>query len=310
MSNICLGIIFNHKYNKNIPLLEKLYKNRFSNLYYIVPFNTEIIEGIDNNRIISVYETSYCFQGYITQAYRILKSQNFTHYIFIGDDQILNPKLDENSILNELEISDNESYIKEIIPYDEISDGSLKDQSNKLYNILSAFRINVGVSYKNEIPTYEEACQKCKEHGLRVSKQLPLKFFLNKGFIAPKYLPLTIVSLGINRGLKLPYPLFKAYSDLIIINRDSMDEFCRISGVLAAMNVFVETAIPLAMVLACKNIKVEKNLKKWRGVEYWDIDIIKFEERYHKDLEYLLENFEEYVIYYHPVKLSKWRVNK
>lgn len=310
MNKVCLGIIFNHKYNKNIPLLEKLYGDKFSNLYYIVPFNTEEMEGVDNNRIISVYETSYCFQGYITQAYEKLVSEEFTHYIFIGDDQILNPKLNENNILNELGIRENESYIKEIIPYDEISDGSLKDQSNKLYNILSAFRINVGVSYKSEIPSYKEACKKCEEHGLKISKRLPLKFFMNRGFIAPKYLPLTLVTLGINKGLNLPYPLFKAYSDMFIIDQKSMKEFCRISGVLAAMNIFVETAIPLAMVLSCENIKTEKDLKKWKGIENWNSDIITFENKYHQNLSYLLENFGDYIIYYHPIKLSKWRIEK
>lgn len=310
MNKVCLGIIFNHKYNKNISLLEKIYREKFQNLYYIVPFNTEVIKGIDSRRIISVYETSYCFQGYIAQAYEKLMAEEFTHYIFIGDDQILNPKLNELNILDELGIKENESYIKEIIPYDEIACGSLKDQSNKLYNILSAFRINVGVSYKNEIPNYEAACKKCKKHGLKVSKKLPIKFFLNKGFLAPKYFPLTLVTIGINKGLKLPYPLFKAYSDMIIIDKKSMKEFCHISGVLAAMNVFVETAIPLAMVLSCEKIKTEKDINKWRGIENWGNDIAIFEEKYNENLSYLLENFDEHVMYYHPIKLSKWRMNK
>lgn len=72
-----------------------------------------------------------------------------------------------------------------------------------------------------------------------------------------------MVTLGVNRGTKLKYPLFKAYSDFLIIDRASMKEFSRLSGVFAAMNIFVETAIPLAMVLACKTIKYEKDLKNF-----------------------------------------------
>ena len=162
MGKLCLAIIFNHKFNKNIPILDKIYRNRFNNLYYIVPFNMVQIEGIEPKKIITVYETSYCFQGYIAQAYEKIKSIEYSHYVFIGDDQILNPSFNENNMLDYLNIKENESYIKEIISYDEIANGSLKDQSNKLYNILSAFRTNVGVSYQNEIPSYYEACKICK----------------------------------------------------------------------------------------------------------------------------------------------------
>lgn len=307
MNNVCLVVIFNHKYNRNISVLEKIYGERFSSLYYIVPFNTEDIDGVDKRKIISVYETSYCFQGYITQAYEKLKNKKFSHYIFIGDDQILNAQLNQFNIIEKLGLGNEDSYIKEIIPYDEISNGSLKDQSNKLYNIISAFRINVGVSYKNEIPSYEIACQKCHQHGLKVAKKLPLKFFMTKGYLQIKYFPLTAVTIGINKGFQLPYPLFKAYSDMIIINEKSMDEFCRLSGVFAAMNIFVETAIPLAMVLACDSIKTEKELNGWYGVENWGMDIINFEKKYQYDLDYLLSDFPEKVLYYHPIKLSKWK---
>ena len=307
MNKVCLSIIFNHKYNNNIPLLEKIYGNRFSTIFYIVPFFNEAVKGIGEDRIIPVYETSYCFQGYIAQASSRIKSKEYTHYIFIGDDQLLNPCLNENNIIDEMGLSNKDSYIKEIVPYDEIKNGSLKDKSNKLYNILGAFRMNVGVSYFSEIPTYDEAVKQCKKHGLRVAKSLPLSFFMSRGYLYPKYLPLTLVSLGINKGKKLRYPLFKAYSDMVIIDQGSFKEFCRLSGVFAAMNIFVETAIPLAMVLACENIKYEKDLDKYHGVEWWDEDITKFENQYECNLNTLLSNFEKNVLYYHPIKLSKWK---
>lgn len=79
MSRVCLSIIFNHKYDINIPLLERMYNKRFSSLFYIVPFSSGKIEGVSSNRIIPVYETSYCFQGYISQAYERIKNNNYTH---------------------------------------------------------------------------------------------------------------------------------------------------------------------------------------------------------------------------------------
>ncbi|WP_343246827.1 hypothetical protein [Diplocloster hominis] len=304
MSKVCLVIVFNHKYNRNIPILEKLYHDRFHAIYYIVPFNQEKVAGIQEEKIIPVYETSYCFQGYFAQAYRRIKNDEYSHYIIIGDDQILNPKLNENNILSELNLGENESFIKNITPYG----NSVGDQSNKFYAIISAFRINTGVSYKNEIPSYDEAVNKCRQHGLKVQKKFPLSFFLHKGFLGPKHIMLTLFVLAMNKGRKLPYPLFKSYADMLVIDKSSMDEFCRLSGVFAAMGIFVETAVPVAMVLACNSIKLEENLNGYYGVEKWRDEITDFETEHHSDLNHLLKNFGDNVLYYHPIKLSRWKV--
>lgn len=308
MNKVCLAIIFNHKYNKNIPLLEKIYGNRFSSIYYLVPFFCEPADESYKDRIITVYETSYCFQGYIAQAYEKIHDKEFSHYIFIGDDQILNPRLNENNMIDEMGLEDHESYIKEIIPYHEIRNGSLVDQSNKLFHNLSAFCMNVGVSYQSELPSYEEAVARCKKHNLKVAKSLPFSFFMNRRYLHPKHLLLTIIALGVNRGMRIRYPLFKAYSDFLVIDKNSLKEFCRISGVLAAMNLFVETAIPLAMVLACEKIKYEKDGNGLHGVEYWREDINRFEEKNHCNLERLFSDFDRDILYYHPIKLSKWEM--
>ena len=37
-SNVALIIVFNHRYDKNIPLLESIYEGRFSSIYHLVPF--------------------------------------------------------------------------------------------------------------------------------------------------------------------------------------------------------------------------------------------------------------------------------
>ena len=51
-------------------------------------------DGADND-VIPVYESSYQFQGYFIQAYDKLKNIPCTHYLFIGDDLIINPDFDE-----------------------------------------------------------------------------------------------------------------------------------------------------------------------------------------------------------------------
>ena len=45
-SEVCLLIIYNHRYDDNIEKLERIYKNRFSDIYHIVPFYNGTIENV------------------------------------------------------------------------------------------------------------------------------------------------------------------------------------------------------------------------------------------------------------------------
>lgn len=38
MTHICLVIIYNHRFEKNIDILERIYKERFAAIYHLVPF--------------------------------------------------------------------------------------------------------------------------------------------------------------------------------------------------------------------------------------------------------------------------------
>lgn len=80
-SKVALIIIYNHRYDKNIEVLENLYKTRFSNIYHLIPF----YDG-DKENVIAVYENSYRFQGYISQAFRTFYKDMYDHYFFVADD--------------------------------------------------------------------------------------------------------------------------------------------------------------------------------------------------------------------------------
>ena len=94
MSKPCLIIIFNHRFDKNIPVLEKIYSGRFSNIFFLVPFYNG-----DKENVIPVYESSHFFQSFLAQGYNRFAKDEFTHYIFTGDDCLLNPALNENNFL-------------------------------------------------------------------------------------------------------------------------------------------------------------------------------------------------------------------
>ncbi len=54
VKKVALLIIYNHRYDKNIPLLETLYGERFTYLYHIIPF----YDGTKDN-VITVYDSSF-----------------------------------------------------------------------------------------------------------------------------------------------------------------------------------------------------------------------------------------------------------
>ena len=131
---IALLIIYNHRYDNNIPRLQKMYESRFDNIFHIVPF----YDGNISN-VIPVYENSYQFQGYIAQAYQHIKNQNFTHYYVIADDLILNPNVNKNNLLEKLAINDNECWLTELLIMQE-----RKEPWSHTFNALNYNKLQTG----------------------------------------------------------------------------------------------------------------------------------------------------------------------
>lgn len=294
---VCLVIVFNHRYDKNIPKLKSIYSSRFSNIYYLVPF----YDGNEKN-VIPVYESSYQFQGYFAQGFKNFFNERYDYYVFIGDDLILNPNLNEVNIIQALKL-EKDSYIKHIKP---INDSRGVD-ATRLFDMLLAFE-SKGTEYKREIPSYDEAMKLANDKGL-VSNRLEIKFYKNmpkKNLLKPKVLFEFIVFMFKSKGGRLPYPLFKDYSDFIVLSKEDICGFTRLCGVFAAMGLFVEISIPTSMVLSCAKIVVEKDINL-EGIELWsESEKSEIETCNGLDLNQLFDTWNENVLYYHPIKLSKW----
>ena len=95
-----------------------------------------------------------------------------------------------------------------------------------------------------------------------------------------------------------------------------MERFAHYCGVFGATSLFVEVAIPTALILASeKKIKTEKDISK-NGRSYWKTANNVFcdnpaylwdnLENEYKDLNDIINRFPEDAIYIHPVKISKW----
>jgi len=104
--SVALIIIYNHQYNKNIEILEQIYKGRFSNIYHLVPFYNG-----EKPNVIPVYENSYYFQGYVAQGFKSYFRKDYAHYFFIADDLILNPIIDETNYTSYLNLNSNSCFL-------------------------------------------------------------------------------------------------------------------------------------------------------------------------------------------------------
>jgi hypothetical protein len=308
---VCLIVVFNHKFERNLPILRQLYSTRFPVIRFIMPF----YRGNDPD-VISVYESSAEFQGYLAQAAGRLPREGITHYVVIADDLLLNPAFNESNICQKLGLDHRTAFIKSLIPLSDLSLNWPHLDKARLSVYGSVF-----VNHAGEIPSREEAARLIKRHGLEVgditlrnlrgwgsksppARYQPVRWHLYPGFWSWVY------KLYLWRGhIPLEYPLLMTYSDFLVFPAVAMDDFLHYCGVFAAMGTFVETAIPTALAIACERVRVESDTP-YHGGEYWTPEEGRaIEERYGRDLGRLLEKFPPDLIHLHPIKLTRWKTD-
>jgi len=314
MSEVALIIIFNHRYDRNIDRLEKIYEGKFSHIYHLVPF----YDGTKEN-VIPVYGRSIFFQGYVAQGLKSYFNEKYKHYFFIADDMILNPAINENNYQAFFSLSHETSFVPELVPLHDRT-GAICQSSNGFWiGTLSAYYYKLKQKYvevSHEIPTEDKAIANLKLQDI-VFKPIKKNNLFGKPTVLPHNLgdkarmlawAYTTLLHPFKRKFELPYPLISSYSDIAIISSATIKEFCHYCGVFAATCLFAEVAIPSALVLATKTkIRTEKDLNH-RGRALWQVkkDYMYLEKNF-KTLNDILENFPPDYIYLHPVKLSKWK---
>ncbi len=304
--DVALIIIYNHQYNKNIEILEKLYADRFNFIYHIVPFYS----GTKPN-VISVYENSFYFQGYVAQGLKFFLKDQFEHYFFIADDLILNPIVSQFNYKHYLQLTNKTSFLPGILNF--------HDETNFWSRIKEAFvyRINAaGIEAENQLPSTTEALDKFSRFGIffkpikytQVYRRPEFLFSFWSAVRNVRYLKHKLKEVFFKQDYNLSYPLVGGYSDIFIVSSSSIKDFCHYCGVFAATNLHVEIAIPTAMVLAAEKIVTEKDLIL-QGRALWTKEDLKILDKYNFDLNQLLSDFPKNHLYIHPVKLSKWKTN-
>ncbi len=307
---VALIIIYNHRFDANIPKLEKIYENRFSTIYHLVPF----YDG-DLPNVIPVFENSFYFQGYIPQSKHILNKINASHFVFVGDDLILHPDINENNILNELKVSKDGAFLP--FTWGMISKISMEwpntfPSINSFY--LEDFLLHHSPDWKKILPERDIAIQKLKKLGFTTGK-LNYKLLKgeNKSYNYPRF-KITLkeyLKLFIKRRRTPAYPLLTGYSDMFILPKNKLEKFSEYCELFRQMRLWVEVAIPTALVLTIDNLVFEKDTK-WNGTTYWDgINSEVMNKRYNSldySFEKLSRDFGKNELFIHPVKLSKWNL--
>ena len=171
-----------------------------------------------------------------------------------------------------------------------------------------------GVELSGELPSCSEALESFKKFNLALK---PLSFeqvwgrpaslvgFATSSLTRKDYLRDFVI--GWHRGFKLPYPLVGSYSDIFVVSAKTVSKFSHLCGVFAATRLFVELALPTAMVLSALRIVTEKDLGLI-GRALWTPNDLKVLDQFEYKLGILLKDFPKNHLYLHPVKLSKWEV--
>lgn len=283
---VCLLIIYNHRFDRNIPRLNREYENRFSHIFHIMPF----YDG-NNPDVIPVYESSFRFQGYIAQAYTHLADKGFTHFFVVADDMLLNPRLNEDSLWDVMQISESDNFITNYFTL-----ASAGFSWSHLWDAVHYDPEVRGVEVTNIIPSFEEAKKALAAYG-QTDSLLIRKLWRSLRHPFPR-----------KEYYKLKYPLAGGYSDILLITSDVMPKFCQYSGAFAASGLFVELAVPTALMLILppERLKTCSTIALGDGA-MWSDDDMKFLEDYNFNISKLKENFPADKLFLHPIKLSKWQ---
>jgi hypothetical protein len=305
MNKVALIIIYNHQYNKNIEISERIYKSRFSNIYHLVPF----YNGNKSN-VITVYESSFYFQGYLAQGFKSFYREEFSHYFFIADDLFLNPVINEKNYTEHLQLKQNTCFLPGFVTLHNVTFGWWP-------RVGEAFRYKIkvpGVEAENQLPDFDTALAAFEKFGLKIKplcidqvwkapasiKEFGWMLIRNSLNLIRK-----IKSKVLNKKHNLSYPLVGSYADIFIVSSDAIKQFCHYCGVFAATKLFVEVGLPTSLVLSAQEIVTEKDLKL-QGKALWTNDQLKILDNYENKLSKLSDDFPGDCLYLHPVKLSKW----
>lgn len=303
--------MYNSRFEPNVDRLERLYKNRFDRRHHIMPF-----AKVKRPEVIRVAETGWYFHGHLAQAARQLDEPDVTHYVLISDDLVLNPRLDQSNLLEALQIDRQTAWIKSLATADE-----LRFSWNWAAGGACQMQRMRGQDTFAMLPPAEEARALMERHGLSFGRPVPKSlndwnFLLCTVRRQSRFLWLDGLTMFGRSG---PYPLAVGYADFLILPAHAFRQFIDLIEIFAALNLFVEMAIPTALAMIYDRIATELEIGQGfrdpaarrrgdaplKGIELANGNA--FADGLGRSMERLTTDFPDDWLYAHPVKLSQWR---
>ncbi len=307
MARVGLVVQFNHAFVQNIPKLDRIYRNRFAKILYLVPMVKS-----EDPRVVTSYWGSYTFQGYVSDAAEKLDSLGCDYFVFHQDDVVLNPALNEHNLLERLPLGDSESFIPELTPFAApdtiVGPGAFWNWTSRvLFNFLASREMTIGSGVENlfaYLPPVDFAKRRMEEQGIDMGPAtIDTDLLERSGYLTDALLWRLFVKVpGPAFTISLPYPIVRAVSDFFVFPGKILMEFAHYCGLLAAGNIFVEVAIPTALVLASRYVRTIADMRgsvEWR----WGNDIERF--RQFERIDQVFDYFHPDLLALHPIKLSR-----
>lgn len=166
---ISIVTIYNHSFEANVPVLDRVYSGRFSHVWHVMPFYRG---GADN--VIGVYENSYCFGSYVSQSLQRFETNDVSHYLFVPYDMILNPLLDEGNLLQRLSMADGDAFISN---FKRRNDEHLMNWWAALPSLMGLLVRSNSCEWRGHLPSEEQARDIFQSKGMDCANGVSVRLF-------------------------------------------------------------------------------------------------------------------------------------
>ena len=340
MDSVALVVVYNHHYPQNVARLNVMYRDRFSSVTHLIPSYAG-----DRSDVIPVFGNGQRFNSFVAQAYHHLKAIDADRFLFIGDDLVLNPQINQANTAEVFGLDTDSCFLPFFLPFWDL------DRYYALAHDAYYWRPSLpGAEVESLLPSVAEAQRRFAEAGYPV-RPVPYSVIHLPGIVTSKtpvqtrkldsgakhkglldrvyesergrallrtaYSKAALPLERLRKPVSLPYPIIGGYADIFCVPKHHLKTFSNYCGVFAAGGLYCEAAIPTATVLTTSDIITEADLPR-RGRAYGTIPIIgaqhwhagprpDFAAEYDRDIARFLADFPQDTLYIHPVKMSAWR---
>jgi hypothetical protein len=304
MRKVGICFIFNHPFPAQIPILKRLYGDRFSEMLFLIPFHCDETDC----DIHTVYHGAFSFDAMVVDArHRIAdKFKDCSHVLFVHNDLLLAGRYNETSVVDLLKLEGERPFIAH---FSKVK-GSAFDwlwKARLPYKWrfpMDTFLGTGAEKAKNYFPTDAMIRLMCRESGLGDENSslrrddgrlndLYYYNFVNEQIYANKS------HTGNTGTFDFEYPLFGGYSDIFAVPMSKMDMWMHLLGVLSSMHLFPEITIPTSLVWTFGKVNTQGTC--------WLKTAILWEDRHlTDDINWVIAQFKDRMDYIHPVKYEKY----